>query len=143
MSGDSLGNDGAQRMADSLLRTLGGRSVLLRMPLSAVPGSDQEQLGLAAPLYQDIEIAPVVYRKSRVAMKAGQGAQYELLVSAKTVDEITGSSVLHSAETLFATATGVIAGGMLLQIIAVSVSEVFGRAYLYRLELREPIAVSL
>jgi hypothetical protein len=144
MGGENgVGNGGPQRIADSLLRSLGGRSVLLRLPLNAVPDSDQEQLGLAAPLFQDIEVAPVVYRKSRATMEAGRGAQYELLVSAKTVDDITGTLALNSAEILFATATAVVAGQMLLQIVAVSTSEVFGRAYLYRLELREPMALSV
>lgn len=130
-------------MADTLLRSLGGSSVLLRMPLNAVPNSDQEQLGLAVPLFQDIALEPVVYRKTRASVSAGHGAQSELLVSASAVDAIVGSLAFNSAETLFATAVGIVAGQMLLQIAAVSVSEAFGRAYLYRLELREPVAQSL
>jgi hypothetical protein len=143
MSGESINNNGPQRIADSLLRTVGGRQVLLRMPLNAVPNSDQEQLGLAAPLYQDFPLEPVVYRKARATAEAGRGAQYELLVSARAVEGITGPMAFNSAETLFATAVGIVAGQMLLQIVAVSTSEAFGRAYLYRLELREPVALSV
>jgi hypothetical protein len=142
-SDNSLGNGGPQRIADSLLRSLGGRSVLLRLPMNAIPDSDQEQLGLMAPLFNDVELAPVVYRRSRATMETGRGAQYELLVSAKTVEGLIGSMAFNSAETLFATATGVVAGQMLLQIVAVSSSEVFGRAYLYRLLLRESVALSI
>jgi hypothetical protein len=38
-----------QRAADALLRCLGGRTVLLRLPTNAVVGSDAEQLGAANP----------------------------------------------------------------------------------------------
>ena len=39
---------------------LGDASVMLRMPGPAVPGDATEQLGLAVPEFQDMELAPVV-----------------------------------------------------------------------------------
>ena len=45
----------------------GGRAVLLRMPAPATAGDVTEQLGLAMPEFQDVELAPVVFRKARVA----------------------------------------------------------------------------
>ena len=45
-----------QRAADALLRCLGGRTVLLRLPTNAVSGSDAEQLGAGSPSYEDIAV---------------------------------------------------------------------------------------
>jgi hypothetical protein len=38
-----------QRMTDTLMRGVGGRSVLLHLPAPAIPGDLGEQLGLATP----------------------------------------------------------------------------------------------
>ena len=57
--GDLLSGSGAAvRTADVLLRGIGGRSVMLRMPALASAGDVAEQLGLATPEFQDVELAP-------------------------------------------------------------------------------------
>src|SRR5258708_35267924 len=68
------GATAAVRAADVLLRCAGGRSVLLRMPANASAGDTTEQLGLAIPEFQDVELAPVVFRKAGQAGSAGRGA---------------------------------------------------------------------
>ncbi|HEV2619469.1 MAG TPA: hypothetical protein VGU23_05965, partial [Acidobacteriaceae bacterium] len=55
----------ARRAADVLLRAMGGRCVKLRTPAPAVPADVTEQLGIAAPLFQDLILGPVVFRKAR------------------------------------------------------------------------------
>ncbi len=132
-------NAGAMRAADSLLRSLGGRSVLLRLPGNAVPDSDQEQLGLTTPTFQDMEIAPVLYRKVSATVSDTASARYELLVSAAAIAGLVGPLGYSSASALFALAVGVVVDQMLMEITSATATEAFGQAYLYRLELRAPL----
>ena len=98
------------RAADVLLRAMGGRRVMLRMPAPAVPADPTEQLGLATPQFQDIPLAPCVYRKARATLAEGKPAKSELLVSASAIERIVGSLAYASASVLFANAVGILAG---------------------------------
>ncbi len=146
-------NAAAVRAADTLLRTVGGRQVLLRTPAPAVPDDDGEQLGLAAPLFQDAVLAPVVFRRVRPkpslgsAAKSEQGALYELLASVTAVNSLLSTTGYTAAETLFANAFGVLLSdtalaGVLMRIESATWSEVGGSPYLYRLLLRAPLALN-
>ena len=126
----------ARRAADVLLRCAGGRAVLLRMPAPASAGDTTEQLGLAVPAFQDVELAPVVFRKARATV-----AKRELMVSATAVNALVGSLGYSAASVLFATAFGVLVDGVLMEVESATESEVGGVAYVYRLVLREPLAV--
>jgi len=130
----------AARASDALLRALGGRTVMLRMPAPAVPADVAEQLGIATPTFQDLPLAPVVYRKARATLAAGEAARYELLVSAAVIKGIVGSLAYASASVLFATASGILCGDELMEIVTASEEQVFGRPYVYRLQLRGPLA---
>jgi hypothetical protein len=143
----------AVRAADSLLRTIGGRQVLLRTPAPAVPDDDGEQLGLATPLFQDSLLAPVVFRRVRPKVPSSvtdpgrTPAQYELLVSVTAVNALAGTCGYGSADALFAAAYGVLLPetdlpGVLLEIQSATWSEVGGAPYLYRLLLRAPLALN-
>ena len=143
----------AVRAADSLLRTVGGRQVLLRTPAPAVPDDDGEQLGLAAPLFQDSSLMPVVFRRVRAKLPSSTAnattnpAQYELLVSVTAVSALAGTCGYESAEALFAAAYGIFLPdsdlpGLLMQIQSATWSEVGGAPYLYRLLLRAPLALN-
>jgi hypothetical protein len=126
-------------MADALLRSLGGRTVLLHIPAPAVQGDVGEQLGLAAPLFQDVELRPAVLRKIRpriATFERERAAEYELLLSASAVAKIVGSLAYQSADVLFAQAAGVMVDGELLEITSATSAEGFGTVYLYRLGLR-------
>ncbi len=124
------------RMADALLRSLGGRTVLLHIPVPAVPGDLGEQVGLGSPGFQDVALGPVVFRRVLVGTgDATKAAKAELLVSASAVAAIVGSLAYQSAEVLFASAAGVLVDGVLLQVVSVSQAEAFGAVYLYRLGL--------
>lgn len=127
-----------QRAADSLLRCLGGRTVLLRLPTNAVSGSDAEQLGAGSPSYEDLPLSPAVFRRLRPKIREGNANKYELLISASSVYAQLGLMELASTDQLFAMAIGVFVDGELMLIEAASEAEAFGCPYLYRLILAAP-----
>jgi hypothetical protein len=127
-----------QRAADALLRCLGGRTVLLRLPTYAVSGSDAEQLGASSPSYEDIPLSPAVFRRLRPKLRDGNANQYELLISAASVHVQLGLVELASTDQLFTMATGVFVDGELMLIVAAAEAEAFGCPYLYRLILAAP-----
>ncbi|NYF78565.1 hypothetical protein [Granulicella arctica] len=131
----------AIRAADTLLRSAGGRSVLLRTPSPGTPGDATEQLGLATPTFQDIELAPVVFRKARALFPVGKGPQWELLVSATAVQAVVRTLAYESASVLFRNAYGVLVDATLMEIVSATGAQIFGAPYIYRLVLREPISL--
>ena len=141
MSDLVAGSGAAIRAADALLRMAGGRVVKLRVPSPAIPGDATEQLGLATPEFQDMELGPVVFRKARPTADAGKAARYELIVSASAVAAMVGSLGFESVSVLFATVAGVLVGERLLFIDTCTASQVSGDIYCYRLGLRGPVGV--
>ncbi len=137
------GSVAARRSADVLLRGVGGRSVLLRVPGAADIGDVREQIGLTTPNFQDVELAPAVFRKLRGQVKDGAGTRWELLLSAISVERVVGILDAASASSLFASASGVVVSGTVMEIEASTASDVCGMPCVYRLVLREPIANEL
>ena len=131
----------AQRAAEVLLSCAGGRAVLLRMPAPATAEDTTEQLGLAVPTFQDVELAPVVFRKARATTAEGKAAKSELMVSATAVNALVGSLGYSAASVLFATAFGVLIDGVLMEVESATESEAGGVPYVYRLVLRAPLAL--
>jgi len=131
----------ARRAADVLLRCAGGRAVLLRMPAPASAGDTTEQLGLAVPTFQDVELAPVVFRKARATTADGKAAKWELMVSSAAVNGLVGSLGYSAASVLFSTAFGVLIDEVLMEIESATESEVGGTPYVYRLVLQAPLAL--
>lgn len=127
---DLLCSDAAVRAADALLRANGGRAVMLQMPAPAVAGNDGEQLGLATPQFEDVELAPVVFRKAE--------STSTLLVSGSAVQAVVGSLKFNSAEVLFETAVGVVIDDVLYTILSSTASTSDRATYVYSLELRAP-----
>lgn len=130
---------GPVRMADALLRSVGGRTVLLHIPAPAIPGDVREQIGLAVPVFQDLELGPVAFRRVRARVSSGETArtaEYELLVSATAVKKLVGSLEYDSASVLFGQAAGVVVDGQLMEITSATSAEAFGTVYLYRLGLQ-------
>jgi hypothetical protein len=126
------------RMADALLESLGGTSVALRYPVTAQAGQDAEQLGLAAPAFEDVALAPAVFRRLNAQIATDGTAVYELLVSASAVNAQMALLGLSSVTDLFAAGLGIVVRGTLLAVLAVTSSEAFGQAYLYRIRLKGP-----
>jgi hypothetical protein len=124
------------RMADVLLRSLGGCAVMLRVPGTAMAALDAEQLGMGEAQFDEVEIGPAVYRKVLAKRVDGKGERAELLVSATRILELAGTLQYASPSVLFAQAAGVMVGETLMQIVGATSSELFGQPYLYRLQLR-------
>jgi hypothetical protein len=118
---------------------------MLRIPAQASAGDTTEQLGLAVPTFQDVELAPVVFRKNRQAVTTqaavGKVARWELMVSATAVNALVGSLGYSAASVLFATAFGVLIDGVLMAVESVTESEAFGAPYVYRLVVDAPVAL--
>ena len=128
----SLGvNAGA--MAEAVLRTSGGFTVVLRLPGLAVSGSDAEQLGLGSPMFQDVPIGPAVWRKV--------GVDTELVVSGAAVAALIASQGAASAEALFAWVAGVVVEGLLYTISKSEAMTAGGVDAAYRLSLVAPVRV--
>lgn len=127
---DLLCSDAAVRNADALLRANGGRAVMLRLPAPAVANNDGEQLGLATPQFQDVELAPAAFHA---------GAKTStLLISGSAVKAVVGSLQFNSAEVLFETAAGVVIDGVLYTILSSTATTADGATYLYNLDLLAP-----
>lgn len=127
-----------QRASDALLRCLGGRTVLLRLPVNVAAGTDADQLGQVTPVYEDIPLSPAVFRRLRPGMADGQVNRYEVLISASSVGAQLGLLQIASTDELFAMAAGVFVDKELMPIEAAAEAEAFGRPYLYRLIVRGP-----
>jgi hypothetical protein len=123
-----------RRAADVLLRGVGGRAVMLRMPAPASVGDVTEQLGLAVPQFQDVELAPVV-------LERGSATGRTMLVSANAVNALVGSMGYSAVSVLFADAFGVLVDGVLMEVGSVAETELGGAAAIYRLSLRVPVAL--
>jgi hypothetical protein len=130
-------NDHAYRVADALLRSNGGTTAFLQMPIQPGDAADAGQLGLDAPNFQQLALSPVTLRRMRRVMTEGEPQEYELLVSGSAVEAAVGEFQVASADLLFKMAAGVAVAGELFLIEAVSLSECMGAVYLYRLLLRE------
>jgi hypothetical protein len=133
-------NSYAQQMATALLRANGGTTAQLLMPPAAGDSTDAGQLGIDAPNFQSLALAPAVFRKLRATMEQDDAAKYELLIAAAAVEAAVGNLQLSSADTLFAMVAGVVVGGKLFVVEAKAVSENLGEVYMYRLLLRESTA---
>jgi len=140
MSNSMLPSSAPARAADTLMSNCGGRQVLLRMPAPAIAGDVTEQLGIATPRFQDIPLAPVVFRKARAVINATKPAKWELVVSATAVEAVVTSLGYSSASVLFKDTAGVLIDDELLEILSATEEQVFGAPYAYRLLVYAPLA---
>ncbi len=76
-------------------------------------------------------------RKLRPNWRESDEPQWELLVSATSVEQQIGALELASAQSLFAMTLAVTVAGQDYLIESIASNEAFGQVYLYRLLLRE------
>jgi hypothetical protein len=126
---------GWQRMADALLRSLGGSVAMLRIPMAAT-NAIGEQLGTPTTGFADLPLSPAAFRKVRVPVSDGDQAVYELLISASAVEAQVSQLGLSSAEVLFAMGLGITVGKEFFVIEGISFTSAAGLASLYRISLR-------
>jgi len=125
----------AVRAAEALVRTLGGGTVWVRIPVSITTGADAAQLGLAATATEDVALSPVVARHAPATK--GSQKKIELLISAASLSRAKEINDATTAEDFFESALGVIYFGRLLRVDGVLVDEFGGVPYLYRVLVSE------
>jgi hypothetical protein len=141
MSGDQTFSDvsrgfAAVRAADALLRTLGGSTISVRVPLGVVAGGTGNELGLAGAATEDVSLSPVVVRRARAQAKNARG-RVELLISATSLATAKDITDATSSEAFFDAALGVIHDGILKRILSFAVEDFGGMPYLYRVVVQE------
>ncbi len=127
---------GPRMLADALLRSVAGTTALLRVTGTNTSGS-QPEVGLVSTSFLDLVVSPVVMRKLRPLWKEDNSPEWELLVSATSVEQQLGTVDVASAQALFAMTLAVTVAGQDYLIERVAANEAFGQVYLYRLLLRE------
>ena len=123
-------------LADALLRSVGGACAQLRVSATNTDGSMSE-VGLVANTFAEVVLSPVAMRKLRPRYQEGGQSQWELLISASSVQEQISALDVPSAQSLFAMTLTVTVAGQGYLIESVASNEAFGQVYLYRLLLRE------
>ncbi len=120
------------RMADAMLRALGGTEVVLRFkggPLSdGVDGTSR--LGVSTMLTEDIAFSPAVLQQS------GEST-FECMISARAVEEQMEKRQSNTAEEMLQSALGVVHNEKILRIRGIAADLVSGQPYLYRLTVQE------
>src|ERR1700741_3684769 len=89
-----------QMLADALLRSAGGTRAHLRVSATSTDGSMSE-VGLVANQFAEVVLSPVVMRKLRPRYQEGGQSQWELLISASSVEQQVSALDLDSAQSLF------------------------------------------
>ena len=125
-----------QLLADALLRSVSGTSALLRIT-AATTDSSQAEVGILATAFSSAVLSPAVLRKLRPTWREGEPSQWELLVSATSVQQQIAALDLPSAQALFAMTLAVTVAGQDYLITSIASNEAFGQVYLYRMLLRE------
>ena len=120
----------ALHLADSLLRSLGGATVALRLP-APVAGGTATELGLTTLSFSDATISPAVIRSLPPSRQGDQ--HYEIILSASALQKLAETQNAASVNGLLASAAGVVYSGKLLLIDDVTADAFAGSPYLYRL----------
>ena len=123
-----------QRLADALLRSVGGTTALLRVT-GTTTSTNHSELGLVATTFSNAVVGPVMMRRLRPSWTEGGEAKCELLISASSVEAQVSAMDMSSAQSLFAMTLAVTVDGQDYLIESVAANEAFGGVYLYRLVL--------
>jgi hypothetical protein len=106
---------GIRRMADALTRALGGESISLILPATAMANDAAGQLGLVDPGVQEVILSPVVIRKITTG-NLGPRRRVEFTVPASTIERELPGVGMGTAEDLFKAALGLTYVGDLFHI---------------------------
>jgi hypothetical protein len=124
----------AVRAAEALLRTLGGCTISVRVPIN-VAGTSGE-FGVAGAATEDVALSPVVVRSLRKQAKGARG-HVELLISAASLASAKEITDAAGSEAFFDSALGVVHDMILKRIVSFSVDDFGGTPYLYRVVVQE------
>lgn len=123
---------GARAATGALVRVLGGDAVIVRFPSPPLGAANAEELGLGSPEFHDVVLSPVLVRVRQ--------ARTTVLVAAHVMETALGLDGAGAVQAALLASSFVGSGDAVLRVDAVERCAVFGRAYLYRLRLREPAA---
>ena len=112
------------RAAEAMLRALGGTEIKLRCPVGTAKDELARQLGLEAPVAEDIAVSPVVVHPS--------GQDLELLIAPSSVAPYMQDRG-QTAEQFFNGVLAVLHAGCQYQLKLFHVEQCAGAAYLYRI----------
>jgi len=124
----------AVRAAEALLRTLGGCTVYIRVPLDVVTTGDAPQLGLQPIATKDVALSPVVTRGLK---SLGARRKMELSIAAASLSRAKDIQSASDAQQFFDAALGVIYAEKLWRIESLAVDDFGGVPYLYRIIVAE------
>ena len=125
-----------QMLADALLRSVAGASALLRVTGANAPNS-QSEVGLVATTFSDAVVSPVVMRRVRPTWEKDEQPQWEMFLSATSIEAQVSALDFGSAQALLAATLAITVGGQDYLIESMTANEAFGQVYLYRLLVRE------
>lgn len=124
----------AQRAAETLLQTLGGTGIYVRLAVDSAL-TDNVQLGLGSSATEEVLLSPVVVRN--LTTEKSVRVRLEILVAAATLARAREIYAVSDALDFFNSALGVIQRGRLFRVDSVDVDEFSGFPYLYRLQVSE------
>ncbi len=114
MSGRICGA-GVARMANAMLRALGGETVSLILPATAMAGDAAGVLGLVDPGVQEVPISPVVIREITTG-KSGPRRRIEFTLPASAIEGALPGLGMDTTESLFKAVLGLNYGSDLFHI---------------------------
>jgi len=121
---------GLMRAAGALLKALGGDSVSLLLPSTAMASDAAGQLGLVDPGMQQVVISPVLARELTTGNLGPRRRVEFTLPASAIVDQLPGLG-MGSAEDFFEAAFGLTYGGDLFHIETVVPESYSGTVCLY------------
>ena len=108
------------------------------MNAPAVPNDVNEQVGLGLPIFQDIELSPVVLRNAHLNSATGSRTTWEMLASAKGIQDALAG--LNASDTIgvLSELAGVQVDETLMTVESVEALSIAAAPYAYRILLRAP-----
>lgn len=122
------------RFADTLLQSLGGMQVTLRMSDPAT-GDNSSQLGMTCPTAEDIQITPAIIKP--LDMEANSRRRIEVIVSGTSLRTIAKAFGVEDVFTWLLGMQGVLHYGGIMRITNVTVDQFHGTNCLYHLTATE------
>ena len=122
--GGGICGAGLLRLADALTKALGGETVSLLLPATAMASDAAGQLGLVDPGVQELVISPVVLRELTTG-NLGPRRRVEFTLSASAITQQLAALGMASGEDLFKAVIGLNYGNDLFHVESV-VPESYG-----------------
>lgn len=121
------------RAAEAMLRALGGGEVVLRCAVAPAANETNRELGLEAPVINDLAVSPVLVRAASIPAPK---TKLELLFAPGSLAAYLADR-RQSAEEFFSSLIGVVHQGRLLHVESMTADTFAGAAYLYRVVAAE------